>query len=348
MYKNHNWNKKQILQLEDTYKELNKYMNMYKIRDDIIYPKGYKSPSIAIVTDTVEEFLFHRNDMPELIKPVKSFLNKIRNSDTVINLENKTMLLHSYKLLQFVYIYINLFNIQKDGSYKENTFAYYKGDKSRYLKKYYKHCSELKEPDCTEKGSHTIMKFAYLFYNRSNDIIDTFFNQMTLIPIHQYKDFDENSYEMNIIKKSAEFFSSTNFSSYKPLYKSLGIILVSYLTTRMNVTNSDAVKYVNILFDDLFYTITDERYELKISADLLLKNVYITGRLDGIPIFASKEKEEAYSKDILNGIEKLYHDIENDIDIDISFLNYQDYSPLKNLPSIYLNLTPMELLQPYM
>ncbi len=347
MYKNHNWNKKNILRLENTCKELNKYMHMYKIREDIIYPKGYKTPSVVIVNDTIKEFLSHREDMKGFINPVKSFLKKIKNNDKIAIVDNQTILLNSYKLLQFIYMYLRLFEVQKDGTYKNATFAYYKGDKARYLKKYNKHCSEIKEPDCTEEGSHRIMKFAYLFYNRSTEIVDTFFNQMTLIPLHQFKELEDNSYENKIIKKSAEFFSCTNFSSYKPLYKSLGIILVSYLVKKMDIKDKEAIDAVNTLFNDLFYNITELDYQITVSAEKLLKNVYITGRLDGIPIFASKDDEEAYSENVLDGIKKLYNDMENDLEIDMSYLDYKTFSPLKNLPSVYLNLTPIELLQPY-
>jgi len=222
-----------------------------------------------------------------------------------------------------------------------------KGDKERYLKKYKKHCFKINEPDCTEKGSHMVMKFAYLFYNRSTEIIDSFFNQMTLTPLHQLKELDNDLYESKIIKKSVEFFNCTNFGSYKPLYKSLGIILVSYLVNRMQVKDVDAVNAVNILFNDLFYDIAALEYQIKISAEKLLENVYITGRLDGVPIFASKDSEEVYSEEVLDGIAKLYSNMKDDLDIDISYLDYKTFSPLKNLPSVYLNLAPIELLQPY-
>lgn len=348
MYKNHNWNKRQILRLENTCRELNKYMYMYKLREDIVFPHGYKTPSIVVVNDTIDQFLLSRKYIPAFVKPVKSFLKKIKNHDKIAVLDGKAILFNSYKLLQFIYMYVSLFEIQKDGTYKKTTFAYYKGDKSRYLKKYKKHCATLDEPDCTEEGSHKVMKFAYLFYSRSTEIIDAFFNQMALTPLHQLKELDNELYESKIIKKSAEFFSCTNFSSYKPLYKSLGIILVSYLINRMQIKEVDAIDYVNALFYDLFYDITNIDYQLNISAEKLLENVYITGRLDGIPIFASKDNEEAYSEEVLNGLEKLYTEMENDLGIDISCIDYKTFSPLKNLPSVYLNLTPMELLQPYM
>lgn len=347
MYKNHNWNKRQVLRLENTCRELNKYMYMYKIREDIIFPKGYKAPSVVLVSDTIKEFLSHHEDILNFTNPIKSFLKKIKNHDIIAIVDNKTILFNSYKLLQFIYMYIHLFEIQKDGTYKKNTFAYYKGDKARYLKKYNKHCSELAEPDCMEEGSHKIMMFAYLFYNKSTEIIDTYFNQMTLTPLHQLKELDNDLYESKIIKKSAEFFSCTNFSSYKPLYKSLGIILVSYLINRMKVKEVDAIGAVNALFNDLFYDITDFEYQINISSEKLLENVYITGRLDGVPIFASKDSEEAYSKEVLDEMENLYAEMQKDLDVDMSYLDYKTFSPLKNLPSVYLNLTPIELLQPY-
>jgi len=347
MYKTHNWNKKQLLKLDNASKQLSKYFHMYKLRNDIIFPSGYTTPSVDLIGETVREFLEHRENIPTLTSSTKSFFKKIKNYDKIAVVDDKKVLFNSYKILQFIYIYINLFEIQKDASYKKHTFAYYKSDKQKYLKKYKKHCSELKEPDCTEEGSHKIMKFAYLFYNKSTDIIDTFFNQMVLIPFHQLKDFDEESYEMNIIRKSADFFSSTNFSSYQPIYKSLGIILVSYLTTKMNVPNKDAVEAVNTLYRDLFYDITEYDYEINISAKTLLKNVYITGRLNSIPIFASRDNDEPYSDNILNGIAKIYEEIEKDIDVDMSFLDYKEFSPLNNLPLVYLNLSPTEILQPY-
>jgi len=347
MYKNHNWNKKQLLKLDNINQQLGKYFYLYKLRDDIIFPSGYKTPSVALIGDTIKEFLEYHEGILNIYTSTKLFFKKIKKHDKIARINGKNILFNSYKILQFIYIYIHLFEIQKEGTYKKYTFAYYKGDKERYLKKYKKHCTELKEPDCTEEGSHKIIKFAYLFYNRSNDIIDAFFNQIVLIPFHQLKDFDEESYEMNIIRKSAEFFSSTNFSSYQPIYKSLGIILVSYLSTKMKLSDRDAVDAVNTLYHDVFYDITDYDYQINISAKSLLKNVYITGRLEGTPIFASRDKEEAYSKDILNGIENIYKEIEDDLDVDMSFLDYQEYSPLNNLPSIYLSLSPLELLQPY-
>ena len=115
----------------------------------------------------------------------------------------------------------------------------------------------------------------------------------------------------------------------------------------MNVKGVDAINAVNTLFNDLFYDITEEEYQIKFSPEKLLKNVYITGRLVGIPIFGSKEDEDAYPEKVITDLGKLYSEIGSELKLDISFLDYKTFSPLQNLPSVYLNIAPLELLQPY-
>jgi hypothetical protein len=177
--------------------------------------------------------------------------------------------------------------------------------------------------------------------------MDAYINQCTLTPLQQIKDTDNSSHAIKVIKNLVKLLGSTNFDSYKPIYKSLGIILVSYLVYRMKMKNHEAVSAVNTLFDDLFYLHTNERYQIRVSANEFLKNIYITGRLDTIPIFASS-RSEYYSPQTLNGLEKIYNKSQVKLGIDLNMFDYKKYNPLNNLVSTYLNITPMELLQPYM
>lgn len=336
----------QEVELKNVFEQMNKYMYLYKVREDIVFPNGFRIDNTYVSTT----IFMYENNHPEIersLKNSKSFLQKIKKYDTIAIADKQYILFHSYKLLMFIHTYMHLFDIYMDGSYKKHTFAYFRGDREKYFDKYKKHSNNLLEIDCIDKGQDSLLKFIYFNFSQHHDIMDAYINQCTLTPLQQIKDTDNSSHAIKVIKNLVKLLGSTNFDSYKPIYKSLGIILVSYLVYRMKMKNHEAVSAVNTLFDDLFYLHTNERYQIRVSANEFLKNIYITGRLDTIPIFASS-RSEYYSPQTLNGLEKIYNKSQVKLGIDLNMFDYKKYNPLNNLVSTYLNITPMELLQPYM
>lgn len=348
MYKTHNWNQKKLAQtLQNVYGKLSEHVHLYKLRTDIVFEKGCIKDDVRVL-HTLNFFELNHPDSPIQFKNCKYFFQLIKQYDKPIRLENNDLLYHSYILMMHIYQYLHLFSFYMDGTFRKTTLASFRGDKQRYLSKFNEISKRIQEVDAIDSGANLIKQFIYKNLYDNSEIADAFINQCTLFPIHQIKDLDSSAYEVKIIKKSIEFFGSTNFSSKRPIYKSLSIILIAYLTLKMNIPKKQAIDVVQILFDDLFYDFVGERYEIDISATKLLSNVYITGRLDGLPIFASNDDEENYTSTVYDSLEKFYNESENELNIDFRAFDYRTYSPLKNLPSIYLSLLPMEFVQPYL
>lgn len=291
MYKNHKWNQKQLAEtLQNIYWELSNHIHLYKFRTDIIYEDGYRKDNLRI-TDTLHFFITNHPDFSEQIKKTRSFFQLIKKYDKLIYLDNQHFLKHSYILLMHIHQYLDLFAFYMDGSFKKNTFASFKGDKTRYGAKHREHDKRAKEIDTLTAGPNNLMSLIYGQLFENHDIADAFINQCTLFPSHQYKDLDEHEYEVQIMKKVIEFFGSSYIGSVRPIYKSLAIILVAYLTWKMDIPNKIAIDAVQTLLDDLFYDVVGERYIIDGSVNKLLSNVYIYGRLNGLPIFGSSEDD---------------------------------------------------------
>lgn len=346
MYKTYNWNQKQLAEtLQNIYGELSNHVHLYKFRTDIIYEDGYRKDNKR-VADTLNFFLTKHPEFSEQIKASKGFFQSIKKYDKLIYLDHQHFLKHSYILLMHIHQYLHLFQFYMDGSFKKNTFASFRGDKVRYGAKHREHDKRAKEIDALTAGPNNLMSFIYGQLFENHDIADAFINQCTLFPTHQYKDLEGHEYEVQIMKRVIEFFGSSYFGSVRPIYKSLAIILVAYLTWKMNVPHKTAIDAVQTLFDDLFFDAVGERYTIDGSANKLLSNVYIYGRLDGLPIFGSSD-EENQNLEILDALESFNREAKREIGIDMSLFDYKTYCPLNKLPSVYLSLAPVELLQPY-
>lgn len=345
MYKHHSWSKKHpSAMLKNIFSELSQYMHLYKRRTDMLFYSSLK-PDDVHVLNSIKYFEINHPNLPSL-KNAKRFFHLIEQYDKVISIDQHIILYHSYILMTHLSNYLHLFSFYNAGAFKETTFAFFRSDKQRYLSKFNEHSRRSQEVDAIAIGPNLLQKFIYQNLYNNYDVTDAFINQCTLIPIHQYRDLDDSTLEVNILKKVIDFFGSTDFNSNKPIYKSLAIILVSYLTHRMKVPNKEAVFAVDALFDDVYYPIVGERYEIDGSANKLLSNVYITGRLDGLPIFASSGKE-SYILAVHNELERFYIQAQEEINIDLTVFDYKIHNPLKNIISPYLSLAPMEFLQPY-
>ena len=347
MYKTHNWTQKQqkTQALQQIYVKLCQYVHLYKMRTDLIQEKGVKADVVRI-RQTLEHYHENHLDIPlELLNLTKPFFEKIRKYDTPIRVDNKPLLFHTYILTMHIVNYLHLFKYYIDGSFKKNTFAYLKGDKKRYIKKSNEHEKRASEPLAITSGADDLMSFIFKNLAENNEVAEAFINQCTLFPIHQIKDLDKEYGDVNTIKSIIKKFSSTNISSMRPIYKSLVIILVGYLTLKMKIPKKDAIQAVQILLDDLADE-SDDRYQIDVSANNLLSNVYIYGRLDGMPIFASNDKEN-YSEEVFDALKQFHIEADAELNIDMRSFDYRTYSPYNDLPSVYLLLTPMELLQPY-
>lgn len=347
MYKTHNWTKKQqqIQAIQQICGKLGEYVHLYKIRTDLIQEKGVK-PDAVRIKQTLELYHeIHPEISLKLLNRAKPFFEKIRQYDTPIRIDNKPLLFHTYILTMHITNYLYLFDYYMDGSFKKNTFAYLKGDKQRYLNKSNEHEKRANDPLAITRRVDELMAFIFKNLAENNEVTEAFINHCTLFPMHQLKDLDKECYEVNLIKQIIEKVSSTNISSTRPIYKSLVIILVRYLTLKMKMPKRDAVDAVQDLLDDVFDQ-QDNRYQIEVSANNLLSNVYIYGRLDGIPIFASNDRDN-YSDEVFDTLEKFYLEADSELDINLKMFDYRTYSVFNDLLSIYNLLTPIEFLQPY-
>ena len=105
MYKHGNWRKKQLQeQLALVMPILKNHMTFYSIKKDISH-MGFIRPNITHITNTIDTFVSYRynNELLDLFYSMKPFFAKIKHKDNVIFFDGKNQLLHTYKLLNFIY-----------------------------------------------------------------------------------------------------------------------------------------------------------------------------------------------------------------------------------------------------
>jgi len=306
--------------------------------------------NIVDVKNTIE---FYKSNHPEISEFIdflltKSFFNRIRAYDIVIIIDNKRILWHTYKLLSFINIYLEALILYEDGEIFENTFAKLKGDKKKYRQKENKCIRDSKEPVVAIKGAELLKASLFNLHINHNEAIHTLLNIFTLIPEHQYTIIkDEIDIKNIFFKNLLRYYGTTYTTSPSPILKSIGIFLNGYLTHYMGVPTKEAFVIINQkFFYDFLHKLSEGNYDYQVSdQSRLLKNVYITGRINMIPIFASGEKEiskETISK-ILN---PLFEEVEDTLNIKIDFPIPDNMNPLKNPLFSFYAITPMELLQP--
>lgn len=333
---------------------------IFKLSDDIQWYERKSNiktlkkirPNLCMLKDTIELYKQNHPKISEIIDftLTKSFFKSFKEYDIVIMIDGKCFLWHTYKLLHFIYINFETLALYEDGTIFKSTFAVLKGDKAKYKKKKNKHLSESKEPDVSIKGAETLKAYIYKLHINNNEEINALLNNFTLIPIHQYKIIEkEEDILKNFLYALLKYYGTSNITSDKPILKSIGILLYGYLTQIMKVPTNKAFLTINQNFYYGFlYDLSEGYYEYQLTdQSRLLKNVYITGRINMTPIFGSRKTKPDTNK-ISKLSDTLFSDIKKELNLSIDFPINNKINPLINPLSPFYNLTPLELLQPKM
>lgn len=309
-------------------------------------------PDLCMIKDTIELYKLNHPEISEIIdfSLAKYFFKSFKEYDIVVMIDGKCILWHTYKLLHFIYLYFETLALYEDGTIFKSTFAVLKGDKAKYRKKKNKHWKESQEPDVSVKGAEILKAYIYKLHIYNNKAINTLLNILTLTPIHQFKIIEKEENPLkNFLYALLKYYGTSNVTSDNPILKSIGIVLYGYLTQIMKVPTNQAFLTINInFFYGFLYEQFDGYYDYQLTdQSRLLKNVYITGRINMTPIFGSKKIEPNTNK-ISKLLDILFNYIKKDLNITIDFPITDKINPLINpLPAFY-NLTPMEFLQPKM
>jgi len=335
--------------MEDLIVNLSDNIRWYEIKSNIKTLIKVR-PDSCMVRDTIELYKLNHPKVSEIIDfyLTKSFFKSFKKYDIVIMIDGKCILWHTYKLLNFIYIYFEALALYEDGSIFKSTFALLKGDKAKYRKKKNKHWNESQEPDVSLKGAEVLKAYIYKLHIHHNEAINILLNNFTLIPIHQYKIIEKEEDTLKIFLYALlKYYGTSNITSNKPILKSIGILLYGYLTRIMKVPTNQSFSTINQnFFYSFLYELSEGYYEYQLSdQSRLLKNVYITGRINMLPIFASR-KTEPDTNTISKLSDTLFNDIKNDLNLSIDFPINNKINPLINPLSPFYNLTPLELLQP--
>lgn len=307
-------------------------------------------PNLCMLKDTIELYKQNHPKISEIIDftLTKSFFKSFKEYDIVIMIDGKCFLWHTYKLLHFIYINFETLALYEDGTIFKSTFATLKGDKAKYKKKKNKHWIESQEFDVSIKGAEVLKAYLYKLHIHNNKAINTLLNNLTIIPIHQYKVIEkEEDILKNFLYALLKYYGTSNITSDKPILKSIGILLYGYLTQIMKVPTNLAFSTINQnFFYGFLYELTEGYYDYQLTdQSRLLKNVYITGRINMTPIFGSR-KIEPNKNTIEKLSDTLFNKIKKDLNISIDFPITNKINPLMNPLSPFYNLTPLEFLQP--
>jgi hypothetical protein len=346
MYKHHNFNSKEHNQIKQIYKDIAEHFQFYELKSEITYPTNYR-PSIIATKQTLDYYHQHHNylDIKDLNK-LKPFLNSLRHHDKLFKLDDNLMLFHSYKLIGFIEKYTHTLVVYEQGDFLKNTFASLRGDSNEYRKKYAMYNNARKKPDNFLTGEDYIKAVISRFYSACPPAMDMFMNLNTLIPQHQIKEFQNNTLEVNIMKRLYEYYGSTNVTSHQPILKSIAIVVASYLKFKLKMSHNDILHSLDLLFNDYFYELSDGKYEspIKLINNHLFTNTYIKSRINMVPIFGSSQKPLKNDEHIRK-LDWVLDSSQKELGVSLETPISRDLNPFENPLTVFLSITPMELLQ---
>ena len=272
-------------------KKLTDFIQTYKLKHEVTI-KINITHNKAITVDTLKVFQSLYPDFNEIyIKSIKSTLQRIYKSDKIINFEKTNIYYHTYRLLLWIYQYTKILDLYQSDEYKKSSFAKYKSAKSKFKRGYNKNRKELFDKSNAYTGDNRVHAFALRKYLLHRDLMDIYFNATTLFPKYNInyeliKEVEEaDTMTVNVVKKIHTYYSSSYIDSEDVIFESLAIILNGYMKLKMKMKS----KVANSITNELLYTLFNYQVE-KTSSDRLT-NIYISGRVDNMPIFKNSKED---------------------------------------------------------
>ena len=269
---------------------LTDFIRNYKLKPEVIN-KINITHNKALTVDTLKVFHILHPDLDKVyLKAIKSILQKIYKNDKIINFEKTNIFYHTYRILVWIYQYTKILDFYQSDDYKKYSFAKHKSAKSKFKRNYTKERQELFDKN-TYTGDNRVHAFALRKYLLHRDLMDIYFNATTLFPKYNInyeliKEVEEaDTMTVNVVKKIHTYYSSSYIDSEDVIFESLAIILNGYMKLKMKMKS----KVANSITNELLYTLFNYQVE-KTSSDRLT-NIYISGRVDNMPIFKNSKED---------------------------------------------------------
>ena len=319
---------------------LNSLIHQYELKPNIKQTIKV-SHDILITKDTIEQYIKEHSDECKIyFHKIKPILQRIRKSEKVVLFNNAKIYFHTYRILFIIEQYIDVVDFYTSQNYQKYSFAKNRSDSSKAKREYHK--LQLKELDISSFSFMDKLKAEILKQHLSRkELVDLVLNFYTIFPQSNinYEAMSDNDLLIDMIKKVFSHFSSTYINSENIIYKSLMIILNTYLRTVMQVEASYTKKIVNEILWTLF------NFKDDTSSGTMLNKIYIAGRINNIPIFKNTTKDTIYSEQLKNEFRTLMKYAQKDfIEIENFNLNVEEFfdeNPIK----AYLNIYPIEFMQ---
>lgn len=311
---------------------------MYRLKPNIT--QGIKAPKDKLLTKyTIDSFCnTHGEEYKQVFKTIKSTLHKIIKHEKVVIHDDIKIYYHTYNVLFILFRYLTIIDFYNSPEYK-NTFAGMRGSKADMLNEYHKYRANVLDSSNAFKGDDRVKASILKNFYFDRESTDIFINFYSLNPVSQIKVPEGDEFFKSIFDKIIYHFSSTYIESEDVIYKSLAIYLNAYFRISMDIK----AKFAKQITEDILSELFDFTFSAS-SADLL-RNVYVSGRLDSMPIF--KHAKEALQIDekvtarfdaYFKELDEEFTDLDN---IPITAEQYLSLNPVKQ----FLLLKPMEFLE---
>jgi len=318
--------------------QLEDYIYQYEFKPEVKQSIKFTKDKV-LTSDTINKFLDYRGiEYKYPLESIKTILYKIREQEKVILFENTKIYYHTYNILFLIQRYLMAIDFYNSQEYYK-TFAGLRSDESEIFNKYHLHRANSFDSSNAFTGDDKIkaLVFRNLYTNR--EVTDLFINFYTIFPKHMIKVSTEDIFFKKIIDRIIEHFSSTYISSEKVIYKSLVISLNAYFRLKMKIQ----AKHSKIITEEIVSTLFDYRFSAS-SADLL-RNIYISGRLGGLPIFKHSKSPRILKEETVKDFNSLFKEIQKEFpfleEIHLDAKSYFQVNPIKQ----FLQLSPIEFFQ---
>lgn len=316
------------------------FFNQYELKAEV-KQKINITKNKEITSQTLKVYKYLHPEFDDIyLKVIKAPLQKIYKNEQVVKFENTNIYFHTYRILNWIFQYIEVLDYFQSDLYKKHSFAKHKSATSKFKRDYKKNRKEVANPSNVIKKDNRVNSFVLRKYIRHRELMDIYFNSQTLFPIANinYEAFEEINENIILIQHLQKYYSSSYIDSENVIYESLAIIIHGYFTIKMGVDS----KYANERTNEIVYNLFN--YESEKTGSNRLANIYIAGRINNIPIFKNHKTSDIYSEslkqqfiELLDEAKKDFSDFENTIPNSTEYFNTQ---PLKAFFEQY----PMEFL----
>lgn len=301
---------------------------------------GIKSQkSKALTQSTILMFCsLHGDTNKSCFQQIIDALQDIRHHEKVILFENEKIYYHTYCILTLLMQYLTALDYYSSDNYKK-TLAGLRGSEQQILEKFHQHEANALDLSNAFVGDDRLKATIFENLYRDRETTELFLNFFTFFPLQMYKVPEGDMWCTHILQKIIEHFSSTYIASEEIIYKSLAIHLNAYLRLVMQVESGYSKRITQEILEELF------NYKFYATSADLLRNVYISGRLNSLPIFKHGKKPHVVSQETIKKFDTFINEVFNEFE-DIEYAKMTAIEFLdENVVKLFLSHKPVEFLQ---